>query len=85
MKYEPDAKPRQPKNIAEAKVWNQLTKQGWNISKRGWPDFFCWKDSGEILFVEVKQRRQSNLKLAQRRVFHALESRGIPIQKIIAE
>lgn len=85
IQYPLDARPRRPQNRAEGKVWDYLIEHGWNVSKRGWPDFFCWKDNGDILLVEVKQKNHHNLKLGQKRVFHALESRGIPIIKFCAE
>jgi hypothetical protein len=27
---------------------------GWDITKRGWPDFICYAPNGEVIVVEVK-------------------------------
>jgi VRR-NUC domain len=49
---------------------------GWEISKRGWPDFIMWKD-GEIACVEVK-KDLDRLRDNQLSVLEALASHGVP-------
>jgi Holliday junction resolvase len=44
------------KNNAERAFVEKAKSEGWNISKRGWPDFFCEKD-GRFMCVEVKPQR----------------------------
>ncbi len=68
---------RIPKNVAECKCWEQLEAKGWQVSKRGWPDFFCWKE-GEIALIEIKPHRGRKLKASQHRVMSELAKRGIP-------
>lgn len=81
-KYPNQRPEHRPFNGAEAKVWDWLEAQGWTVTKRGWPDFFCFKEDGQILLVEVKPRKYHQLKRTQRLVFNALECRGIPVRKI---
>ena len=66
-----------PKNEAEGLCFDKLTEGGWDVSKKGWPDFFCMRD-GEIIAVEVKRHRGQRLKKPQVRVLRALVEHGIP-------
>ena len=47
------AKVRIPKNPSEKEFCKVIAKCGWKFTKRGWPDFFCWKKN-KIMCVEVK-------------------------------
>ena len=54
---------------------------GWAATKRGWPDFLCFKD-GQLICVEVKPRladgsRLKLLKPTQVQVMNALTDAGI--------
>lgn len=49
---------------------------GWEVSKRGWPDFICW-DGDEAIFVEVKPKGRW-LRESQHRLLHFFASKGIP-------
>jgi hypothetical protein len=49
---------------------------GWTISKRGWPDFFMWKD-GKLACVEVKGDLEG-LRANQKAVLEALAAYGVP-------
>ena len=40
-------------NTAEKRFAQAAREHGWAVSKRGWPDFLCFKD-GELIAVEVK-------------------------------
>lgn len=76
---------RRPKNFAEGKVYDWLISQGWNVTKRGWPDFFCWKSNSgniQILIVEVKRRKHHRLRKDQSRVFSTLKSHRISVQML---
>jgi hypothetical protein len=68
---------RAPHNYSEAEAWNLLRASGWGVTKRGWPDFFCWHE-GKICLVEVKPHRGRRLKFRQRQILEALAARGIP-------
>lgn len=62
-------------NKAEEYVRQKLIEKGWVVLKRGYPDFFCYKEKGkfvEILFVEVKYNKHK-LSLEQKQVIRILE------------
>jgi hypothetical protein len=40
-------------NSREASFARQAKKAGWTVTRRGWPDFLCWRGD-DIVFVEVK-------------------------------
>lgn len=67
---------RKPKNEAEAACFDALSKEGWTLTKRGWPDFFCIRD-GEICCVEVKPHKWHGLKRNQKTVMERLAAFGI--------
>lgn len=73
-------KPRErsqtPTNKAEAEFFQVATEHGWEVSKRGWPDFFCVRD-GKVMVVEVKPTADHQLKESQRGVMEALAGAGI--------
>jgi hypothetical protein len=65
-------------NNAEEKFKDLAKDSHWEVTKLGWPDFFCWKD-GRIVIVEVKpDHGDSELKRTQRIILTALASFGIP-------
>lgn len=66
-----------PANKAEAMCFEELQREGWTATKRGWPDFFCVR-GGEICAVEVKPHKDSKLKRNQIAVMGLLADRGIP-------
>lgn len=68
------------KNDSERAFQLAATKNGWDVTKRGWPDFFCTR-GGKIVCVEVKMKRSHNLKQSQAKVMRALASYGIPCFK----
>ena len=67
---------RRPKNPAEGDFWDHMIQSGWEITKKGAPDFFCWKGE-RFCCVEVKAYRGRKLKREQRKVLRALSKRGI--------
>lgn len=71
---------RRGKNVAENQFARRIIKEGWTITKRGWPDFLCERD-GELLLVEVKPGRSSQLKKEQLRVARALKRYGVPVRR----
>lgn len=40
-------------NLCEFAFGQSAANQGWSVTKRGWPDYLCWKGD-EVIFVEVK-------------------------------
>jgi len=69
---------RRPKNTAEGAFFDFAKQRGLNVSKRGWPDFFCWTSEGEIVVVEVKPTARRGPKANQLLVLKTLAAAGIP-------
>lgn len=61
---------------AEGKLYDLLTAQGWTVTKKGWPDFACYKDK-RLIVVEVKANRGRRLKREQIRLMTQLAAHGI--------
>lgn len=72
---------RRPRNTAEAALYDKMTAEGWTLIKRGWPDFFCVSDAGEVCAVEVKPYAGIKLKREQIRVAQALRAVGVKVYK----
>lgn len=64
-------------NFAENQLVQLLKKDGWDVSKRGWPDFLCVRGN-EIACVEVKKNANQRLKKSQIKTMNILKSYGIP-------
>ena len=45
------------KNITEEAFAVRAVAEGWSVTKRGWPDYLCWRGD-EVMFVEVKKEGQ---------------------------
>jgi|GEM_PF-4949611 len=72
---------RRPKNSAEAKLYDEMAGAGWEITKRGWPDFFCIREKDgqtEVCVVEVKPHSGAGLKNSQAVVMQTLAAYGVP-------
>lgn len=67
---------KKPKNPHERNCFDILNEDGWYVTKRGWPDFICFKKD-EVIIVEVKPKRDHRLKRAQYKVMQALSRYGI--------
>lgn len=72
------------RNAAERKFEEMAQSQGWQVSKRGWPDFTCFKD-GQFIAVEVKPQSTHNLSKYQYTVMAALVKYGVPCYYWAAE
>jgi hypothetical protein len=68
--------PRYLKNSAERQLFQELTSRGWEVSKRGWPDFVCFKGNN-LALVEVKRNGRCHLKRQQQRLMKTLASFGV--------
>jgi hypothetical protein len=69
---------RCPHNAAERAFYEAARARGWEVSKRGWPDFFCIREGGEVALVEVKPHADRGLKTEQSAVLRALARYGVP-------
>ena len=65
---------------AENLFFEAMTKDGWELTGRGSPDFFCWRNE-RFICVQIKPKRGRRLKHAQRRVLASLVKRGIECYK----
>lgn len=53
-----------------------MTKDGWELTKKGWPDFLCMKD-GKVMLVTVKGSRGRKVKKMQRAAMLFFAKHGI--------
>ena len=66
-------------NTAEAKLEELMTQRGFEVTKRGWPDFLCFSASSDsVICVEVKRSSKHKLKFEQERIMTILIDAGIP-------
>lgn len=68
---------RRPVNRAEGKFFDMATSKGWELSKKGWPDFFC-KKGDEIMLVEIKSKHTQHLSRHQEKIIRGLARYGVP-------
>ena len=68
--------PRNLKNPAERQLYQELISQGWEVTKRGWPDFACFKGDS-LALIEVKPDKWHRLKKRQQRLMTALANLGV--------
>jgi len=68
------------KNKHEIKVKAQLDAAGWQVLKRGWPDFLAIRGD-EVRLIEVKSRDpNAHLKPDQLAMAHALLKAGVTVE-----
>jgi hypothetical protein len=73
----PESTPRrQRENATEEAFQVAAEKNGWSVSKRGWPDFWMTKD-GKLACIEVKPSASSRPKPLQATVLNFLAAHGI--------
>lgn len=71
---------REPRNKAEYAVWSTLRSEGWTVIRKGWPDFACFRQQGEVeesMVVEVKPQDWYALRKEQRKIMQWLQSLGV--------
>jgi len=68
---------RLPSNEAEAAFYRCAKNEGWVVSKRGWPDFMCFRGE-DVRVVEVKPRKGNSPFKHQVQVLTALQRLGVP-------
>ena len=69
---------------SEAKVASTLENDGWEVLKRGWPDFIAIKGD-TIRFLEVKRNDGDKLRPEQVRVSEILSRYGITVERVIPD
>ncbi len=77
QKLKPDKMDKKFKNPAECAFAEIARANGWSVTKRGYPDFICYKGD-KIMFVEVKRRKRYRLKLSQHKFMNTLKGYGVP-------
>ena len=50
---------------------------GFEVTKRGWPDFICYGPSDSVVCIEVKRGAELKLKPSQLRIMEILSSAGV--------
>lgn len=65
-----------PANVSERQFFQMMTDAGWQLTKKGWPDFACFKD-GKLILIEVKPKRSHRLKSWQQKLMMQLVKHGI--------
>lgn len=73
---EPPVKPKPRRNV-ETKFREAAATKGWNVHRRGWPDFVLTTET-ETLLVEVKSW-DDKLSKGQRTLFEAIERLGVKV------
>jgi hypothetical protein len=71
-------------NLTEEAFAQLAERNGWEVTKRGWPDFLCFGPNDEVIAVEVKPRladpskgRMKVLSRYQVRVMDILQAAGV--------
>ena len=67
---------RLPRNKHEREFYDLMKGEGWFITKRGWPDFACFRGE-DFMVVEVKEKRSHRLKKSQYRLLKTFARHGI--------
>lgn len=75
-KFDVDIEESIPANKMERGLYETLSRQGWDITRRGWPDFACFRN-GEFMVVEVKAKKDRQLRKRQLQVMKELANHGI--------
>lgn len=63
-------------NNAERRFVEMALSEGWKVTKRGWPDFICFRGN-EVCVVEVKPHSSSEPRPSQSRILELLRAHGI--------
>lgn len=74
----PKPERRRPANDAEGQLFDELTADGWEVMKRGWPDFVAVRN-GKVLIIEVKPGKHDRPKVDQEFVMQLLADHGLNV------
>jgi len=66
-------------NRPEAEAKAELKRRGWEVTRKGFPDYICYHRDGSLAFVEVKPDGRAPLKWSQHKLFFVLARYGIPV------
>lgn len=67
-------------NTAENEFAIAARKNGWSITKKGYPDFICYKGD-ELMLVEVKANGNGRLKTSQQKFMNTISKYGVKCYK----
>lgn len=67
-------------NFAEKLFAKIARSKGWEVTKRGYPDFICYKGD-MLMLVEVKPQKNYRLKISQFRLMNKLSKYGVKCYK----
>lgn len=67
---------REYKNRAESLFAKTAREHGWMVTKRGWPDFICYRNN-DIMLVEVKRKGAYRLKRTQEKFMKTISGYGV--------
>ena len=60
-------------------AFDHMHKLGWQVSNRGWPEFFAYHpESKSVACIKVEKRKNRRLRKHQRLVLRALAAYGVP-------
>lgn len=65
-------------NVPERMLFDEFTADGWEVFKRGWPDFIAVRN-GQVVIVEVKPQPNSRLRHDQQFVTQLLADHGLNV------
>jgi hypothetical protein len=68
------------RNAAENAFAEHARRNGWDVTKRGYPDFICYR-GGEMMLVEVKPDKGHRLKKDQTKFKAEMERRGVRVYR----
>jgi hypothetical protein len=63
-------------NKAEAEFIRKATAFGWDVNRRGWPDYWCVKGD-QLILVEIKTNHRDSLKKPQDAIMRRLRGYGV--------
>jgi len=67
-------------NKAEEEFAQHARRNGWSVTKRGYPDFICYRGN-ELMLVEVKPDKRHRLKKDQMKFKGEVGRRGIKVYR----
>ena len=81
MSIEGVKKAKEYRNVAERAFSEGARAKGWQVTKRGYPDFICYLPDGGLVLVEVKTKSTHKLHKNQWRLMNVLKNNGIRCYK----
>ena len=66
-----------PKHRVRGEVYDGLVVDGWDVTTKGWPHFFCKHRDGRVALIVLKTHRDRRLKSHQHEVLRTLANYGV--------